>query len=295
MDGEPVKSCTVLAAMADGPRDPHGRGPRAGRRARPGAAGLHRGARPAVRLLHAGHDADRAGAAGREPGPHRRRDPQGDLRPDLPLHRLHEHRARGPLGGRAPAAGGEAHGTTDDRHRAEERPIGFGRLKRKEDPRFIRGQGNYVDDVRLPACCTGRCCAARSRTRGSSRSTPPRAGASEGARGHHRRGPRGAGPRVDADDVLDTQAVLATDKVRFQGQEVAFVVADDGYSARDALELIDVEYEPLPAVVDPRRALEPTRRSSATTRRARPTTTSSTGRPATRRRPTPSSTRPTSS
>ena len=41
----------------------------------------------------------------------------------------------------------------------------------------------------------------------------------------------------------DVQAVLATDKVRFQGQEVAFVVAEDRYSARDALELIDVEYE----------------------------------------------------
>jgi CO/xanthine dehydrogenase Mo-binding subunit len=55
----------------------------------------------------------------------------------------------------------------------------------------------------------------------------------------------------------DVQAVLATDKVRFQGQEVAFVVAEDRYSARDALELIDVEYEPLPPVVDARRALEP--------------------------------------
>ena len=54
----------------------------------------------------------------------------------------------------------------------------------------------------------------------------------------------------------DTQAVLATDKVRFQGQEVAFVVAEDRYSARDALELIDVEYEPLPAVIDARRALD---------------------------------------
>jgi carbon-monoxide dehydrogenase large subunit len=51
--------------------------------------------------------------------------------------------------------------------------------------------------------------------------------------------------------------VLATDKVRFQGQEVAFVVADDRYAARDALELIDVEYEPLPAVMDARRALDP--------------------------------------
>src|SRR3712207_9385524 len=55
----------------------------------------------------------------------------------------------------------------------------------------------------------------------------------------------------------DTQAVLATDKVRFQGQEVAFVVADDRYSARDALELIDVEYEQLPAIVDARKALDP--------------------------------------
>ncbi|MGH3102368.1 MAG: molybdopterin cofactor-binding domain-containing protein, partial [Thermoleophilia bacterium] len=54
----------------------------------------------------------------------------------------------------------------------------------------------------------------------------------------------------------DSQAVLATDKVRFQGQEVAFVVADDHYAARDALELIDVEYDPLPVLVDPRRALD---------------------------------------
>ncbi|WRL62374.1 molybdopterin cofactor-binding domain-containing protein [Blastococcus brunescens] len=55
----------------------------------------------------------------------------------------------------------------------------------------------------------------------------------------------------------DVQAVLATDKVRFQGQEVAFVVAEDRYSARDALELIDVEYEALPVVVDVRKAMDP--------------------------------------
>ena len=54
----------------------------------------------------------------------------------------------------------------------------------------------------------------------------------------------------------DTQAVLATDKVRFHGQEVAFVIADDHYSARDALELIDVEYDVLPAVVDAKKALD---------------------------------------
>ena len=55
----------------------------------------------------------------------------------------------------------------------------------------------------------------------------------------------------------DVQAVLATDKVRLQGQEVAFVVAEDRSSARDALELIDVEYDILKPVVDVRRALAP--------------------------------------
>jgi carbon-monoxide dehydrogenase large subunit len=54
----------------------------------------------------------------------------------------------------------------------------------------------------------------------------------------------------------DTQAVLATDKVRFQGQEVAFVVADDTYIAQDALELIEVDYEPLDPVIDSRKALD---------------------------------------
>src|SRR6059058_3113235 len=37
----------------------------------------------------------------------------------------------------------------------EERPIGFGRMKRKEDPRFIRGRGRYVDDVQLPGMLHG--------------------------------------------------------------------------------------------------------------------------------------------
>ena len=36
-----------------------------------------------------------------------------------------------------------------------ERPIGFGRLKRKEDARFIRGQGTYLDDIRLPGMVHG--------------------------------------------------------------------------------------------------------------------------------------------
>jgi carbon-monoxide dehydrogenase large subunit len=50
---------------------------------------------------------------------------------------------------------------------------------------------------------------------------------------------------------------LAADRVTYAGQPVAMVVAVDRYVAEDALELIDVEFEPLPAVVDPEAALEP--------------------------------------
>ncbi|HZN42883.1 MAG TPA: aerobic carbon-monoxide dehydrogenase large subunit, partial [Actinomycetota bacterium] len=53
----------------------------------------------------------------------------------------------------------------------------------------------------------------------------------------------------------DTQAVLATDKVRFQGQEVAAVIAETAYIANDALELIDVDYDPLDAVTTPQQAV----------------------------------------
>ena len=53
----------------------------------------------------------------------------------------------------------------------------------------------------------------------------------------------------------DTQAVLATDKVRFQGQEVAAVIAEDPYIAKDAVELIDVDYDALGVVVSPQQAL----------------------------------------
>ena len=53
----------------------------------------------------------------------------------------------------------------------------------------------------------------------------------------------------------DTQAVLATDKVRFQGQEVAAVVAESAYIAKDALQLIDVDYDVLQAVSTPQQAM----------------------------------------
>jgi len=140
----------------------------------------------------------------------------------------------------------------------DERPIGFGRLRRKEDARFIRGQGNFVDDVQLPGMLHGaalRSPVAHARILSIDTSA---------ALQHPKVLAVITGADLEARNLAwmptmsgDTQAVLATDKVRFHGQEVAFVVAEDRYSARDALELIHVDYEPLPVAVDPRAALEP--------------------------------------
>src|SRR3954464_12502147 len=140
----------------------------------------------------------------------------------------------------------------------EERPIGFGRLKRKEDPRFIRGAGKFVDDIKLPGMLHGavlRSPFAHARIVSidvSAAQQHPKVHAV--ITGKDLEGLKLAWmPTLSA----DVEAVLVTDKVRFQHQEVAFVVADDHYSARDALELIDGEYEPLPAMVDARKALDP--------------------------------------
>ena len=139
-----------------------------------------------------------------------------------------------------------------------ERPIGFGRLKRKEDPRFIRGQGTYLDDIKLPGMVYGavlRSPYAHAEILSIDTSEAlahPNVAAVITAKDLETLGLAWM-PTIS----YDTQAVLAGDKVRFQGQEVAFVIATDEYSANDALALIDVEYDPLPAVVNARRALDP--------------------------------------
>jgi len=134
--------------------------------------------------------------------------------------------------------------------------MSYGPHPRKEDARFIRGQGTFTDDISLPGMLHG---AVLRSPLAHARIVSVDATA---ARAH---------PKVEAvltgEDLAerglawmptlsgDVQAVLATDKVRFQGQEIAFVVATDRYAARDALELIMVEYEPLPPLIDARTAL----------------------------------------
>src|SRR6185295_8234558 len=139
----------------------------------------------------------------------------------------------------------------------QERPVGFGRLKRKEDARFIRGKGTYLDDIRLPgmvhaAILRSPYAHAKILSIDTSRALAhPNVAAVITAKDLETLGLAWM-PTIS----YDTQAVLAGDKVRFQGQEVACVIATDEYSARDALQLIDVDYEPLPAIVNARKALD---------------------------------------
>jgi len=135
---------------------------------------------------------------------------------------------------------------------------GLGHSRRRvEDARFIEGQGHYVDDIELPGMlhmAIHRSPVAHAKILSIDTSE---AEAVEGVLA------------VVTGELLanynlawmptlsgDTQAVLATDKVRFQGQEIAAVIATDRYVAQDAAELIRVEYEELEPIVNPQRSLE---------------------------------------
>ena len=130
---------------------------------------------------------------------------------------------------------------------------GMGASRRRvEDNRFIRGKGKYVDDIVLPGMLHMeilRSPVAHARIKSIDTSA---AWEVPGVRLVM------TGETLAARNLAwmptlsyDTQAVMATDKVRFQGQEVAAVIADDPYIAKDAASRIVVEYEQLPPIVNP--------------------------------------------
>src|SRR5882762_5088287 len=107
-------------------------------------------------------------------------------------------------------------------------------MKRKEDPRFIRGKGNYVDDIQLPGMLhmdIVRSPYAHAKIKSIN-------------------GERVAKYNLHWMPTLmsDTQMVLPTEKVMYQAQEVAAVIATDRYVAADGVEAVEVEYDPLPVV-----------------------------------------------
>lgn len=132
------------------------------------------------------------------------------------------------------------------------------RMKRKEDPRFIQGAGRYVDDVKLPGMLyldLVRSPYAHARILkidASKALALPGVLAVITGEDLKKAGNLHWMPTL----MSDTQMVLPTEKVVYYAQEVCAVVATDRYIAADAIELVEVEYEPLPPVMDPFEALK---------------------------------------
>src|SRR6266511_1935651 len=131
-------------------------------------------------------------------------------------------------------------------------------VKRKEDPRFVRGKGTYVDDVKLPGMLyldIVRSPYAHARiTNIDAKAALALPGVLAVITGRYL---DAAGLAWMPTLMSDKQMVLPVDRVVYQAQEVAAVIATERYIAADAVRLVDVDYEPLPVVVDPKKALEP--------------------------------------
>ncbi|GAA5114553.1 xanthine dehydrogenase family protein molybdopterin-binding subunit [Pseudonocardia adelaidensis] len=136
---------------------------------------------------------------------------------------------------------------------AAERAAGaLGRnVRRKEDQRLITGRGRYVSDIELPRM---RHVAFLRSPYGHARITGVDASAAREAGHRVFTGADFAHVALRAQSALPSyvetdQPVLAHEKVCYSGEPVAAVVAADRYRAEDGLELVDVEYEALPATV----------------------------------------------
>ncbi len=129
---------------------------------------------------------------------------------------------------------------------------------RKEDARFLRGKGNYIDDMKLPGMLyldIVRSPYAHAKIKAIH---PEKALAIPGVLAVI------TGKDLDKYGLAwmptlmsDRQMVLPIDTVLYQSQEVAAVLATERYLAADGMAAVEVEYEPLPVVVDPKKALEP--------------------------------------
>ena len=251
LNGEAVKSCTLLAVQADGAEVKTIEGMGQEGDAASAAGGVLGAPRPAVRLLHAGHDHGLGRSAAAQPEAVRAGGPRGARGQPLPLHGLPQHRQgrprrppkhdrhRGRALGRAAdqAQGGPAadHGPRalhrrHQRHRAAVggvRPLARGAREDHLDRHAARPRPTRACTPSSPATtstsrrrCRWRGCrrASRSRTRRTGR--------------------------------------IAKDEVHYVGDPVALVIGSDRYAVVDAAEQVLVEYDPLPVVVDIETALE---------------------------------------
>jgi len=132
------------------------------------------------------------------------------------------------------------------------------RMKRKEDPRFIQGAGRYVDDIKLPGMLymdivrSPYAHAKILKIDASEALKLPGVLAVITGEDLKKAGNLHWMPTL----MSDTQMVLPIEKVVYYAQEVCCVVATSRYIAADAIELVQVEYEPLPPVMDPYEAMK---------------------------------------
>ena len=134
-------------------------------------------------------------------------------------------------------------------------------MKRKEDPRLITGSSRYVDDVRLPEMHHAAFVRSPHAHAKINSIDVSKALAAPGVvavlSGEDVKGALGPVPcAINLPDQKPAiRPTLAIGKVRFVGEPVAVVVASSLYAARDAAELVEVDYEPLTAVVDAEKAI----------------------------------------
>ncbi|MBV8997605.1 MAG: xanthine dehydrogenase family protein, partial [Solirubrobacterales bacterium] len=132
------------------------------------------------------------------------------------------------------------------------------RIRRREDPRFLRGEGRYVDDLQLPGALHLtfiRAYLAHAKINGIDKSAAEAAGAQVFTAADTELTVDPAPPFVPVDPRM-FRPFLASDTVRFVGDIVALVLADSREASVDAAELVEVDYEPLPVVTDPVEAVK---------------------------------------
>lgn len=137
------------------------------------------------------------------------------------------------------------------------------RISRREDPRLLTGQGRYVDDVVVPGAlhvAFARSEIARGRIKAidvtAAAAAPGVVAVLTAADLNHLlAGPMGATPVLSM-GMTGPYKVLADDEVRYVGDPFAIVVADSRARAEDALELIELDVEPLPPLTDYTTALD---------------------------------------
>jgi carbon-monoxide dehydrogenase large subunit len=132
------------------------------------------------------------------------------------------------------------------------------RVRRLEDPRLVRGGGRYVSDLRLDALHVGFVRSPHAHARIESVSLDAARSLPEVVAAYAAADLPELSKRVESEDTPGARGYypLATDTVRYVGEPVAVVLATSAAALEDALEKVDISYDPLPAVVDPEAALE---------------------------------------